>query len=28
VPASVQLVAAGAILGALAAPGLYGRVGR
>ncbi|MGH3112214.1 MAG: hypothetical protein ACRDOP_01965, partial [Gaiellaceae bacterium] len=28
VPASVQLVAAGAILGALAARGLYGRVGR
>ena len=27
-PASVQLVAAGAILGALAAPRLYGRVGR
>ena len=27
-PASVQLVAAGAILGALVAPGLYGRVGR
>jgi hypothetical protein len=28
VPASVQLVAAGAILGALAARGIYGRVGR
>jgi len=27
-PASVQLVAAGAILGALAARGIYGRVGR
>lgn len=28
VPASVQLVAAGAILGVLAARGIYGRVGR
>ncbi len=27
-PASVQLLAAGALLGALAAPSLYGRVGR